>query len=203
MYPVRDTGQARVVLLWRTPMPHDVDRHDVEAQRALIRSRYGDLGWELPRLLTALDQADDLYLDSISQVMMSNWVRGRVALVGDAAYSPGPAVGGGTSLAVIGAYMLASELAAAGDPVRALEGYQRAMRPVVAHSRKIGPTVMKFLIPDSAAQIWLTAQAMRILPRVPAPLRRRLTSFGGAAAMLREARLRRPDDVPLARPLPS
>jgi hypothetical protein len=62
---------------------------------------------------------------------------------------------------------------------------------------------MKFLIPDSAAQIWLTAQAMRILPRVPAPLRRRLTSFGGAAAMLREARLRRPDDVPLARPLPS
>ncbi len=204
MYPVRETGQARVVLLWRTPVPHDVARHDVDAQRGLIRSRYGDLGWELPRLLAALDQADDLYLDSISQVVMDSWVRGRVGLVGDAGYSPGPAVGGGTSLAVIGAYMLATELASAGDPVRALDRYQQAMRPVVAHSRNIGPTVMKFLVPRSAAQIWLTAQAMRVLPRLPDPLRRRLTAFGGsAAAMLREARLRRPEDVPLARPSPS
>jgi 2-polyprenyl-6-methoxyphenol hydroxylase-like FAD-dependent oxidoreductase len=204
MYPVRETGQARVVLLWRTSILEDVARHDIDAQRALIRSRYGDLGWELPRLLAALDQADDLYLDSISQVVMDHWVRGRVGLVGDAGYSPGPAVGGGTSLAVIGAYLLATELAAAGDPVGALDRYQRAMRPVVAHSRRIGPTVMKFLVPGSAAQIWLTAQAMRVLPRVPDPLRRRLTSFGGSAgAMLREARLRRPEDVPLARPSPS
>jgi hypothetical protein len=64
-----------------------------------------------------------IYLDSISTVVMDSWNRGRVTLVGDAGYSPGPAVGGGTSLAVVGAYVLASELAApSGDYIRGLCG---------------------------------------------------------------------------------
>ena len=87
LYPVGDRSQARVVLLWRTPRLHDYDRHDREAQRRLLRNLYGDLGWEVPRLLTELDQAEDLYLDSISQVVMKAWTIGRV-LVGDAGYSP-------------------------------------------------------------------------------------------------------------------
>jgi 2-polyprenyl-6-methoxyphenol hydroxylase-like FAD-dependent oxidoreductase len=197
MYPVRETGQARVVLLWRTPNLHDYDRHDLDAQRRLIRNLYGDLGWELPRLLAELDSADDLYLDSISQIVMDGWTQGRVTLVGDAGYCPAPAVGGGTSLAVIGAYVLASELAVArGDHVRGYAAYERALSPVVDRSRSIGPTVLKLIIPGSRTQIWVTAQAMRVIPHVPALLRRRLTSFGGdAAAMLNEARLRRPEDL--------
>ena len=59
--------------------------------------------------IAELENADDLYLDSISTIVMETWTRGRVTLVGDAGYSPGPAVGGGTSLAVVGAYVLASE----------------------------------------------------------------------------------------------
>jgi 2-polyprenyl-6-methoxyphenol hydroxylase-like FAD-dependent oxidoreductase len=198
MYPVRDTSEARVVMLWRTPQPHDYDRHDLEAQRRLVRSMYGDLGWELPRLLAELATADDLYLDSISQILMDSWTRGRVALVGDAGYCPAPAVGGGTSLAVIGAYVLASELAVAGgDHVSGYAAYERALAPVVDRSRSIGPTVLKLIIPGSRAQIWVTAQAMRVIPHLRPLLRRRLTSFGGAAgAMLNEARLRRPEDLP-------
>ena len=201
MYPVRNTGEARVVLLWRTDNLHDYDRHDLDAQRRLVRNLYGDLGWELPRLLDELDSADDLYLDSISQVVMDRWTRGRVALVGDAGYCPGPAVGGGTSLAAIGAYVLASELVAAeGDHDRGFAAYERALAPVVDHSRSIGPTVLDLIIPKSRTQIWAMAQAMRVLPHIPAPLRRRLTSFGGsAAAMLEEARLRRPEDLQLIR----
>jgi len=197
MYPVGDAALARVILLWRTAAPYTYDRHDIAAQRALLHRVYGDLGWELPRLLSAVDVADDLYVDSISQVLMDDWTRGRVTLVGDAGYSPGPAVGGGTSLAVIGAYVLASELAAAGgDSARGFAAYQSALRPVVARSRSIGPDVMRVLIPSSAAQIWATAQAMRVLPHLPAPLRRRITGFGGsAAAMLREARLRQPETL--------
>ena len=96
---------------------------------------YSGVGWELPRLLDELEQADDLYLDSISQVAMRSWTRGRVSLVGDAGYSPGPAVGGGTSLAVLGAYVLAAELAAAGpDLASGLAAYEAAIRPAVAAS---------------------------------------------------------------------
>jgi 2-polyprenyl-6-methoxyphenol hydroxylase-like FAD-dependent oxidoreductase len=129
---------------------------------------------------------------------MDSWTRGRVALVGDAGYCPAPAVGGGTSLAVIGAYVLASELAVAGgDHVSGYAAYERALAPVVDRSRSIGPTVLKLIIPGSRAQIWVTAQAMRVIPHLRPLLRRRLTSFGGAAgAMLNEARLRRPEDLP-------
>ena len=194
LYPVGDGSQARVVLLWRSRSLHDYDRHDIDAQRRLIRNLYGDLGWEMPRLLEGLDAADDLYLDSISQVVMDRWTRGRVALVGDAGYCPGPAVGGGTSLAAIGAYNLASQLAGARDLAQGLAAYERTLEQVVKHSRSIGPSVLRLIIPGSAGQIWLTAQAMRALAHLPAPLRRRLTSFGGGpASMLREARLRPPE----------
>jgi 2-polyprenyl-6-methoxyphenol hydroxylase-like FAD-dependent oxidoreductase len=197
LYPVGDRSQARVVLLWRTPRLHDYDRHDRDAQRQLLCNLYGDLGWEVPRLLTELDQAEDLYLDSISQVVMDAWTSGRVALVGDAGYSPGAAVGGGTSLAIIGAYILASELVrAGGDHVRGFTAYQRALEPVVRDSRMIGPTAINLIIPQSRRQIWLTTQTLRVLPHLPAALRHRLTAFGGsAAAMLNEARLSKPDEL--------
>jgi 2-polyprenyl-6-methoxyphenol hydroxylase-like FAD-dependent oxidoreductase len=198
LYPIGDRSQARAVLLWRTPRLHDYDRHDLQAQRQLVRNLYGDLGWVMPQLLTELDQADDLYLDSISQVVMDSWTSGRTALVGDAGYSPGAAVGGGTSLAILGAYLLASELVKArGDHVRGFAGYQRAVEPVVRHSRSIGPTAIKVIIPASRPQIWGIAQAVRLLPHLPAALRRGLTGFGGsAAAMLNAALLTHPDALP-------
>ena len=88
LYPVGEGAEARVVLLWRTPTPHDYDRHNPDSERQLLRNLYGDFGWELPRLLSGLERSDDLYLDSISQVVMPTWIKGRVALVGDAGYSP-------------------------------------------------------------------------------------------------------------------
>jgi 2-polyprenyl-6-methoxyphenol hydroxylase-like FAD-dependent oxidoreductase len=197
IYPVRKTGQARVILLWRTPAAHDFDRRDIAAQRRLIRNLYGDMGWEVPRLLAEMEHADDLYLDSISAIVMDTWTRGRVTLVGDAGYSPGPAVGGGTSLAVVGAYVLASELAAASrDHVRGLAAYEQVLRPSVQQSQRIGPAVMKTLIPRSRLQLWAMAQAIRLLPRLPGPARRQLTSFGGGpAAMLDAVKLRVPSTL--------
>jgi 2-polyprenyl-6-methoxyphenol hydroxylase-like FAD-dependent oxidoreductase len=197
IYPVRDTGEARVLFLWRTPTQHGYDRHDLAAQRRLIHNLYGDMGWEAPRLLIELDHADDLYLDSISTIVMDSWSRGRVSLVGDAGYSPGPAVGGGTSLAVVGAYVLASELAAAnGDHGRGLAAYEQILRPAVQQSQRIGPFVLNTLIPRSGVQLWAMAQAIRLLPRLPRPARRWLTSYGGGpAAMLDAVKLRDPEIV--------
>ena len=194
IYPVHGTDEARVLLLWRTPTQHDYDRHDVKAQRLLISALFGGMGWEVPRMLAELENADDLYLDSISTIVMDTWTRGRITLVGDAGYSPGPAVGGGTSLAVVGAYVLASELAAAsGDHTHGLAAYEQILRPAVQQSQRIGPDVMKTLIPGSRLQLWAMAQAIRVLPRLPGPIRRALTNYGGGpAAMLDAVQLRDP-----------
>jgi 2-polyprenyl-6-methoxyphenol hydroxylase-like FAD-dependent oxidoreductase len=98
----------------------------------------------------------------------------------------------------VGAYVLASELAAArGDHVRGLGAYEQVLRPAVKESQRIGPATMKLLIPRSRIQLWAMAQTMRLLPRLPAPARRRLTSFGGGpAAMLNAVQLRDPKTLP-------
>jgi 2-polyprenyl-6-methoxyphenol hydroxylase-like FAD-dependent oxidoreductase len=100
-----------------------------------------------------------------------------VTLVGDAGYCPGPAVGGGSTVAVVGAYVLAGELAAArGDHVTAFAGYEAELREFVRGCRTIAPTVMK-MIPRTARQVWLTTQALRILPRLPYAVQRMVSGW--------------------------
>jgi 2-polyprenyl-6-methoxyphenol hydroxylase-like FAD-dependent oxidoreductase len=188
MYPVRQTGQARALFLFRAAEELVYDHWDLDAQRRLLAEAFANDAWEVPRLLAELEHADDFYFDSISQIRMPSWSSGRVTLVGDAGYCPGPAVGGGTALAVVGAYVLGSELAAAGgDPATAFRSYQTRMREVVARFRTIGPTVMKTLIPRSRLQVLLTTPALRLVPRLPVTLQRRLSAFQGRPARALEA----------------
>jgi 2-polyprenyl-6-methoxyphenol hydroxylase-like FAD-dependent oxidoreductase len=193
VYPVRQTGQARAGFLFRRATELDYDHRDVAQQKRLVRAEYADAGWEVPRLLDEMDSAEDFYFDSISQIRMDTWSTGRVTLVGDAGYCPAPAVGGGTALAVIGAYVLAGELASAnGDPVRGLTGYENRMRELVRRSRSIGPSSMKTLIPQTPRQVALTTQLMRLVPRLPAAAQRRLFSLqGGPARALESITLQR------------
>ncbi|GAA2625754.1 hypothetical protein SMC26_19280 [Actinomadura fulvescens] len=91
---------------------------------------------DVDRCLTELDRSPAFYFDSITQLHMDAWSHGRVTLVGDAGYRSGPAVGGSTSLAVLGAYVLAGELAqAGGDHQRAYPACEREMAELVRRSR--------------------------------------------------------------------
>jgi 2-polyprenyl-6-methoxyphenol hydroxylase-like FAD-dependent oxidoreductase len=188
MYPVRQTGEARAGFLFRRTEQFQYDHRDVEQQKQLLREVFAGEGWEVPRLLVELRHAGDFYFDSISQVIMDSWSRGRVTLVGDAGYSPGPAVGGGTSVAVVGAYVLAGELReAGGDHTAALTNYENQMRQFVRRTRTIGPTTMRALIPRTPRRVWLAAQVMRLLPRLHPTLQRRLTSLQGGPARALES----------------
>jgi 2-polyprenyl-6-methoxyphenol hydroxylase-like FAD-dependent oxidoreductase len=176
-YPVRQTGEARALFLFRRTEEIDYDHRDLEQQKRLLRDTFADEAWEVPRLLAELEHAPDFYFDSISQILMDTWTRGRVALVGDAGYCPGPAVGGGTSVAVVGAYVLAGELrAAGGDHTAGFRNYEREMLEFVRRSRSIGPASMKSIIPRTSTQVWLTTQLMQLVPRLPATLQRTLSS---------------------------
>ena len=183
MYPVRQTGEARVGFLFRREQQFVYDHRDKDRQKKLLHEVYAGEGWEVPRLLAELDDAEDLYFDSISQVIMSTWSRGRVTLVGDAGYSPGPAVGGGTSIATVGAYVLAGELSrTAGDPMAALSEYEHKMKDFVRRARKLGTTTMRTLIPATPVQVQLMVQMMRTVPRLPVFVQRRLWALQSTAA---------------------
>ncbi|MET8000259.1 FAD-dependent monooxygenase [Nonomuraea glycinis] len=131
--------------------PLDYDRYDVEQQRRILLDAYRGGGWRIPEVLAKVAQAPDVYLDSISRVELDRYAEGRVVLLGDAAY--GNTLGGfGTGLAVVGAYVLAGELAAArGDHRAGFAGYESAFRGYakVARQGSAGP----FLAPGTRARI--------------------------------------------------
>src|SRR4051812_24176516 len=108
--------------------PLSYDRYDPEQQKKLIMAAYRDGGWRLPEIMSRVPDGEDVYLDSLSKVAIDRYSTGRVVLLGDAAY--GNTLGGfGTGLAVVGAYVLAGELAAAGgDHTAGFRRYEELFR---------------------------------------------------------------------------
>ncbi|MGJ6960834.1 FAD-dependent monooxygenase [Streptosporangium sp. G11] len=137
----------------------DYDRYDVELHKRILADAYRGMGWRVPELMARLPEARDLYLDSISRVEMDHYAKGRVVLLGDAAY--GNTLGGfGTGLAVVGAYVLAGELAAAGGDHRtAFREYEEAFRGYAGVARKgsAGP----FLAPATWRRIRMRNRLFR------------------------------------------
>lgn len=112
----------------------------VQGQKKLMRELFTDAGWEATRVLRGMDDATDFYMQEIAQVKMPVWSKGRVALLGDAAYCPSPISGVGTSLAIVGAYNLAGQIAAHKDDFRkAFSEYERVTRPRVEQGQSLPP----------------------------------------------------------------
>ena len=105
------------------------DLHDIAAKKEALCSHFGGLGWECPQILAALDSCAELYFDPVSQIRMKSWSKGRVGLVGDAAFCPSLLAGQGSALAMVAAYVLAGELGATGSsPEEALHRYEKRLQ---------------------------------------------------------------------------
>jgi 2-polyprenyl-6-methoxyphenol hydroxylase-like FAD-dependent oxidoreductase len=153
MYPTRQGSRTTAIFFFASP-PLAYDRHDLRQQKQLLAEAFADEGWEVPHLLEAMWRAPEIYFDSVSQVHLDHWSAGRVALVGDAAYGPSPMAGVGTSLALVGAYVLAGELAAAaGDHTTAFGRYETELRDYVRKGQKLAKGNAIGLIPRSRNQI--------------------------------------------------
>ncbi|MFI6500392.1 FAD-dependent monooxygenase [Nonomuraea typhae] len=164
-YSARGNREAKAVF-WFGSEPLAYDRHDVGQQRRILADAFSDAGWIVPRLLADLREADDLYFDSISQIRLDRWSRGRVVLLGDAAWCASPLSGMGTGLAAVGAYVLAGELATAGFP-EAFARYEQIMRPYVAGAQKSAEGVAGFMVPKTRLMTRLMNLSYRLLPYLP------------------------------------
>jgi 2-polyprenyl-6-methoxyphenol hydroxylase-like FAD-dependent oxidoreductase len=120
-----------------------------EQTRAFIARQFANDGWELPSMLRGLHAADDLFYDEIAQIRMPAWSQGRIALVGDAAYAPSFLTGQGTSLALVGAYVLAESLAAHADHRDAFAGYEARCRPFVEANQALADLGADALFPTT------------------------------------------------------
>jgi 2-polyprenyl-6-methoxyphenol hydroxylase-like FAD-dependent oxidoreductase len=135
-YPGHLTGiaayndKALAVFMFRSPWI-DYDYHDLDAQKRILADAFaGHDEWRVPELVEAAVRDPELYFDSVSQIEMPAWHRGRVVLVGDAAHCASNLSGRGTSLALTGAWFLAQALRDhPGDLERAWQQYDRDQRP--------------------------------------------------------------------------
>ena len=150
---IRDA--SRICVLMTTAlgeMPTAAER-DIDIQRARFRTLFGHDGWHIPRLLDELDRADDVYGDTVSQVHMPTWSKGRIALVGDAACGPSFVTGQGSSLAMVGAYVLAGALAChANDPAAAFAQYDSEYRPFAEANQALAGNRWQFIPIDAESE---------------------------------------------------
>ncbi|TDZ46225.1 FAD-dependent monooxygenase [Mycobacteroides franklinii] len=128
------------------------DYRDIEGNKRLFRERFTGFGWETAAVLDALSATDEPYFDSLCQVHLNEYSRGRVCLIGDAAWCASPRSGMGTSLAIVGAYVLAHELRSAqGDFPTAFTRFHALMVPYVARCQQLALSTLKI---DGATSPW-------------------------------------------------
>ncbi|NUW45958.1 FAD-dependent monooxygenase [Nonomuraea rhodomycinica] len=166
VYSTRQDRTAKALFMWSSPAL-SYDHRDPARQKELLAEAMAGAGWEVPALLEAVRRSDDFYFDSVSQIHMDRWSRGRVVLVGDAGYCASPASGQGTSLALVGAYVLAGELARHGLGDGALDRYESVMRPFVEANQKLGPANLKGMVIGSRLALRLQLLMIRLLPHLP------------------------------------
>jgi 2-polyprenyl-6-methoxyphenol hydroxylase-like FAD-dependent oxidoreductase len=137
---------------------------DRNAQQRLLRDLYERAGWECAAIVEAMDSSNDFYFDAVSQIRLEKWSRGRIALVGDAAYCPSLLAGEGAAFAMAGAYVLATELKkAAGDYQAAFRNYQLRLGRFIERKQRAARGLAKWFAPKTNAGIFLRNQSANLM----------------------------------------
>ncbi|KAG5938997.1 hypothetical protein E4U53_007912 [Claviceps sorghi] len=183
-----ETGQRILMTRWHAPRigqaylmtmapgrraeMREALRKDVAAQKAVFADIFKTVRWkQAGRILDAMQTTDDFYAHEICQVRSNTWSRGRVVLLGDAAFCPSSMSGMGTSAAVVGAYVLAGEIARSGgggDIEAALARYDATMRPFI-DKVQVSPTALTWLVPKSMIGLKVLHFAMALANRLNVP----------------------------------
>ncbi|KAA9380481.1 monooxygenase [Microbispora cellulosiformans] len=164
---------AGAFFLYRSPAEPGFDHRDTGQHKRMLTAAFADVSWRAPELLERVRTADDLYFDSVSQVRLPQWWKGRVALLGDAA-SCVSLFGDGSTLAMTGAFTLAEALAAhPGDPGAAFRRYETVHRRLVEPKQRAVGQASALLVPATRGGILARNLATRMWPAVTATTRLR------------------------------
>ncbi|MEU3534012.1 FAD-dependent monooxygenase [Streptomyces murinus] len=162
---------------------------DPRAQRDLAADRFPEQVWHLPRLVTAMREADDLFFDIVSQIHLPTWSHGRVALAGDAAHATSFLSGQGSSVALVGAYILAGELATHAGHQEAFAAYERRLRPFAERNQALATGGGTVVTPTTREQL----EARNTLVRDPRSAARALVTSGAEEGRAAHSGLVLPD----------
>jgi len=195
LYSTSEGPSLYALFAYRSPPPSPEEIEDPRRQRDSVARAFADDGWELPGMISALQGAEDFYFDATMQIRMPAWSAGRVAVLGDAAFGPSFFTGQGTSMALVGAYMLARALATHPDQAAAFQAYETATRPYIAANQALVRDGSTMVAPGSAFGLWARNSMIRL-----APLFSRLGVIGPTRGAYEALVLPRVDGAPTASP---
>ncbi|WP_218021156.1 FAD-dependent monooxygenase [Nocardia crassostreae] len=168
LYAAGDSDEVHALLAFAHPEPHYDVLRDPGAFRDLFTTTFADDGWEIPAVVAAMRRASDPFFDTVSQVRMPRWSSGRIALVGDAAYALSFLTGQGSSLALVGAHVLACALATHRDHAATFAAYERDLRGFVEMNQALVGAGDAALFPTTAAALERRNATLRGLTAAPA-----------------------------------
>ena len=147
--------------VWR-----EASRSGRKVQEDLLKKEFFDAGWQATRFLNGMNSAPDFYFQTVEQVKMKKWSLGRVVCIGDTAYAPTPLTGKGTSLAVLGAYVLAGEISnlrTGQHPSKAFDAYEAKLRPFVEETQRIPGVIPGIAHPTTSWQRCMLLYVLRFV----------------------------------------
>jgi 2-polyprenyl-6-methoxyphenol hydroxylase-like FAD-dependent oxidoreductase len=162
-FTLRD-DRTLFLFIFSAPEKAAIGSDDLQAQKAVLRSEFKGVGWECPQILAALDTCTELYFDHVSQIRMDTWTRGRVALVGDAAFCPSLLAGQGTALAMAAAYVLAGEIANHDrQPELGLQRYQQLLYSFMTAKQEAATKLAGSFAPKTEFGLFFRNQVTKVL----------------------------------------
>ena len=162
---------TRVYMIFRGRKPSldaALESGDLTTIKKAVAEIYQGGGWECDRFMHALlhaPEADDLYITPIQEVHLppGSWSKGRVVLLGDAAHCH-TAGGYGCAWGLVGAYMLAGEIATllkkdgsspSADVIQGCKNYEEKFRPVATSMHGGYEWFEDLLTPKTDLGIWI------------------------------------------------
>ncbi|MEO6832196.1 MAG: FAD-dependent monooxygenase [Chitinophagaceae bacterium] len=156
--------KAASFFIFTSPEKLIYEYHDIEKQKQILKNEFMNAGWKCADFLSKIDTTTDFYFDPISQIKMEHWSSGRISLVGDACDCPSLLSGKGSTLAMVGAYILAGELKLAdGNYKTAFAEYEKILKPFMEKKQKSAQSFAKSFVPKSNFGIWFRNQMFKLM----------------------------------------
>ncbi|MER5392689.1 FAD-dependent monooxygenase [Saccharopolyspora sp. NPDC002686] len=146
----------------------DVDAEFSRPPAERLRAAFGPepLGESLTSAIAEFEASDQAVFDSVEQVRMDSWHRGRVVLVGDSAWCVTLYTGMGASSGLMGADLLGTALEQHDDVETALAEWERSLRPYIDFYLDKAAEQRKLFVADSRLEIRIRKLAS-MLAKIP------------------------------------
>jgi 2-polyprenyl-6-methoxyphenol hydroxylase-like FAD-dependent oxidoreductase len=169
LYAANHGDRVHAFLSFIYPTSPFQKRISEEDKRNLVADAFkGVDDWIVPQMVDEMRKADDLFFDSVSQIYMPAWSKGRIVLAGDAAHATSFWSGQGSSMALVGAYILAGEIATKSNYTSAFEAYEKLARPFVEMNQALVETGTSIMRPNTPDELETRNNLIRKMAAEPA-----------------------------------